>query len=82
MFSPSTDLHFVHAMVSGDLVGGDNEVLLLDSQGLVTKGRVMTHLALGVEAVEVSRKGREGGRERQREGWFREREDRRKRKED
>jgi hypothetical protein len=26
----STDLHFVHAMVSGDLIGSDDEVLLLD----------------------------------------------------
>ena len=27
---PLTDLHFVHSMISGDLVGGDDKVLLLD----------------------------------------------------
>ena len=58
-------------LVSRNLVGRDDEILLLDGQGPVAKGRVMPHLTLGVEAVQVWGRegggGREGGREG---GWI------------
>ena len=42
------------ASLSGDIVAGDYNVLLLDAQGSVHETRVLYHLNLGVETININ----------------------------